>query len=410
MARQTFKNDRQVKALKPSKAGSWYDAWDQHRSNLVVRVGPKTARGGFKKTFALVARFNGAKHPTRRALGEYGALSLEKARAKADRWNELLRQGKDPKTEEEKDRQAELRKQAETFDAIAAEFIKRVLPKQRRGMHVARELQREFVVPWKGRSITSITRSDVTRIIKGVIDRGAVYQAHNLLGHIRVFFNWVIDQDYGLETSPCDRIRPKALIGERKPRQHVLSDAELGAFWRSTGRIPYPFGPLFRLLLLTGARKNEIAQAQWREINLQHKTLTVPPERFKSEAAHLIPLTSEAMALLDGLPRFNKGDYVFSTTFGERPVTGFGKAKVRLDRLMTEELGGKTSAFRIHDLRRTMRTRLASLKVPDTIAEMVIGHGRKGLQRVYDQHKYEAEMREALAQWAVRLREIIGPQ
>ena len=144
--------------------GTWYDAWDQHRSNLVVRVGPKTGKGGFKKTFALVARFNGAKHPTRRALGGYPALSLEKARAKADRWNELIRKGIDPKAEEERERQTELRKQADTFNSVVEEFIKRVLPKQRRGQHVARELRREFVERWKGRPITSITRRDVTGI------------------------------------------------------------------------------------------------------------------------------------------------------------------------------------------------------------------------------------------------------
>jgi integrase len=402
MARLTFKNDRQVKALKPAKPGTWYDAWDQHRSNLVVRVGPTTQRGNFKKTFALVARFNGARHPTRRALGEYGPLSLEKARAKADKWNELLKQGRDPRAEEERQRQAELRKQEQTFDAVAEDFIKRVLPKQRRGANVARELRREFVERWKGRAISSITRSDVTEVIKETLNRGATYQAHNLLGHVRTLFNWAIEVgDYGLETSPCDRIRPKSLIGERKPRQRVLNDAELKSFWKATELMGYPFGPLFRLLLLTGGRKNEIAHARWREIDLEQKILTVPAERFKSEADHIIPPTADAIPVLESLPRFTKGDYLFSTTFGERPVAGFAKAKSRLDKLM-----GDVSPFRIHDLRRTLRTRLASLRVPDTIAEMVIGHGRRGLQRVYDQHRYEPEMREALALWAARLREI----
>jgi integrase len=410
MARTTFKNDRQVKALKPAEPGIWYDAWDQHRSNLVVRVGPKTDKGSFKKTFALVARFNGAKHPTRRALGDYPGLSLEKARAKADRWNELIHKGIDPKAEEERERLAELRKQADTFDAVAEEFIKRVLPKQRRGQHVARELRQEFAERWKGRSITSIARRDVIGVINETLDRGATYQAHNLLGHVRAMFNWAIEVgDYGLETSPCDRIRPKVLIGERKPRQRVLDDAELRAFWQATERIGYPFGPLFRLLLLTGARKNELAKARWQEIDRGQRLLTVPPERFKSDSSHIIPLTAEAMAVLETLPTFEKGDYLFSTTFGERPVTGFAKAKERLDRLMAEELGAELKAFRTHDLRRTVRTRLASLRVSDTIAEVVIGHGKRGLQRVYDQHKYEPEMREALELWAARLRDIVAP-
>jgi len=410
MARKTFKNDRQVKALQPAKPGTWYDAWDQHRSNLVVRVGPKTDRGSFKKTFALVARFNGSKHPTRRALGDYGPLTLEKARAKADQWNELIRKGIDPKETEKRERLAELRKQADTFDAVAEAFIKRVLPKQRRGQHVARELRREFSERWKGRPITSITRRDVIEVINDAVDRGATYQAHNLLGHVRAMFNWAIEVgDCGLEASPCDRIRPKMLIGERKPRQRVLDDAELKAFWQATERMGYPCGPLFRLLLLTGARKNELAQARWREIDRKQKLLTVPPERFKSDSSHIIPLTTEAMAVLETLPTFEKGDCLFTTTFGERPITAFSKAKERLDKLMAETLGAELKPFRTHDLRRTVRTRLASLRVSDTIAEMVIGHGRRGLQRVYDQHQYESEMREALALWAARLRDIVEP-
>jgi hypothetical protein len=63
----------------------------------------------------------------------------------------------------------------------------------------------------------------------------------------------------------------------------------------------------------------------------------------------------------------------------------------------------------VHDIRRTVRTRLASLRVSDLVAEMVIGHGRSGIQRVYDQHTYELEMREALELWAARLRDIVTP-
>jgi hypothetical protein len=115
-----------------------------------------------------------------------------------------------------------------------------------------------------------------------------------------------------------------------------------------------------------------------------------------------VPLTKQALAVLNEIPRFTRGDYVFSTTFGEKPVSGFSKAKSRLDQLMVI-----SEPFKLHDLKRTVRTRLASLKVPDSIAEMVIGHGRKGLQRVYDQHTYEPEMREALELWAGLLRDIV---
>ena len=127
----------------------------------------------------------------------------------------------------------------------------------------------------------------------------------------------------------------------------------------------YPYGPLFQLLVLTACRKNEIGGARWREIDLEKRLLLIPAERFKSDATHLVPLTGAALSVLETLPRFTKGDHLFSSTFGERPVSGFAGAKDRLDKLMVEDLGGALQPFRIHDLRRTVRTRLASLKVPD---------------------------------------------
>ena len=110
------------------------------------------------------------------------------------------------------------------------------------------------------------------------------------------------------------------------------------------------------------------------------------------------------MALLATLPRWPNCDALFSND-GRVPVNRFSAAKRALDREM-----GAPATFVIHDLRRTVRTRLSSLRVPDNVAEMVIGHGRKGLQRIYDQHQYVDEMREALAALAARLRTIVDPQ
>lgn len=235
-------------------------------------------------------------------------------------------------------------------------------------------------------------------------------------------FGWAIGRGvYGLEHSPCDRLKPKNLIGKRDPRDRTLTDDELRAFWRATARVGYPYGPLFRMLLLTGQRKTEVSDALWPEFNIDGALWTVPPQRFKSDAEHRVPLTNDVLALLRTLPRFKAGEHLFSTTFGKKPVDGFSKAKERLDKVMLEELRKmaaehgddaekvKLPPFVLHDLRRTMRTRLSALRVPDTVAEMVIGHGRKGLQRVYDQHKFIDEMREALAAWASRLRDIVEP-
>jgi len=396
--------DRKLKSLKAAPQGRRYEVMDENLSGFGVRV---TDKG--KRTFILLARYPGSDNPTRRAVGEYPSDSLAEAHKRARKWRDWLGEGKDPKHEEQTIRLAEARRRADTFDTVAEHYIKRVLPRQRRGEIVAKEIRREFCDRWAGRPIASITRRDVLDAIDEVVERGAPYQARNLLGHVRALFNWAIEAgDYGLENSPCDRIRPRHLIGERTPRDRVLNDAEIRALWNASETMGYPYGSLIRLLLLTGVRKSEASGAQWPEFDLDRALWTVPSERFKSKSTHLVPLAKDAVSLLTSLPSMTKGQYLFSVSLGEKPIAGFAKSKQRLDTLMARQLG-KPTPFRLHDIRRTVRTKLASLRVADEVAEMIIGHGRKGIQRVYDLHQYEAEMREALELWAARLRDIVTP-
>jgi integrase len=394
--------DRTLKAVKPTRKR--YDIMDSDVRGFGVRVSETG-----QKTFILIARFPGSPNPTRRAIGGYPSLSLEKARERARRWRDLVRQGIDPKAEEDRLRRLELRKQKTTFAAVADEYLERHVKGQRRASDTEREIRKELIAHWGERPIASITREDVVLLVDAVARRPAPYLAHLVLSHARSLFNWAINRGtYGLETSPCDRIKPATLIGPREARQRVLSDAELAALWNGSEALGYPFGPLYQLLLLTGARKSEVSDARWREFDLTKRVWTVPPERFKSNASHLVPLSDAAVAIIGALPHF-KGDHLFTTTYGDKPISGFSKGKDRLDKLMGEQLGSTPPPWVIHDIRRTVRTRLASLRVPDLVAEMVIGHGRKGLQRVYDQHTYETEIREALELWAARLRDIITP-
>jgi integrase len=255
--------------------------------------------------------------------------------------------------------------------------------------------------------LREITRRDIIRMVDEVKARGP-YQAHNVLGHTKTFFNWAIEHDY-IEVSPADRIKPGRLIGQRISRQRVLADPEIKEFWRAAGRLGYPFGTLFRLLLMTGQRRSEVAEARWREFDLKNRIWTIPAERFKSDSVQLVPLTDDMIALLETIPRWNAGDFLFSTTGGKTPINGFSYEKRKLNDIMIGALGDfEMRPWVLHDLRRTLRTRLSSLKVDDVVAEMIIGHGRKGIQRVYDQHAYIDEMREALEAWNARLREIVS--
>ena len=405
-------NDRVIKALKPAAEGKRVEIWDALVPSLAIRV---TDRG--VKTFILAQRFPGSPDYTRRSLGEYGELTLEAARTKARRWLEMVKAGIDPKADEQKRRLDHLRKQENTFAAVAEEFIKRHVSKTRKAVEVERDIRREFVARWASRPITSIDRHDVMQVIDAAVDRGAPYQAHNLLGYCKRLFGWAISRGtYGLESSPCDRLRPLDAIGIKKAmRTRVFSDAEWRAFWKAAEGTAYPYGPMFRLLALTGQRKSEVAEAQWSEFDLAKGLWTIPKERMKSDAAHVVPLTDEAIEILKSLPRFCKGDHVFSTDFGVKPVNGFSKAKVRFDKAMLAELRkidpkAKLEPFVIHDIRRSMRTGLSALPVPDLVRELVIAHTKPGLHKVYDQHLYLDEKRHALELWAAKLRTIINPR
>jgi integrase len=397
--------DRTIKALKPAKAGTRYELMDGVVPGFGIRV---THKG--QRTFILVARFPGSNNPTRRALGEVGAIGLADAREKARDWLKTLAKGIDPKDQEERDRAAELRKRKNTFAAVAEDFIREKLPEERKGKEVERDIRREFLPAWGKLPVTQVTEAHVIEVVKAAKNRDAPYQAHNLLTEARRLFSWAIDQRaYGLETSPCDRLKPKKIIGKKKPRTRIFDDHEWRAFWKASEALGYPYAPLFQLLALTGQRKSEVAEARWPEFDLKKKSWLISAARMKSDAPHLVPLTDEVIEILESLPRFNRGDYLFSTDFGVKAVNGFSKAKVRLDKGMAAELGGTVgSPFVIHDIRRSVRTGLSALPVPDLVRELVIAHTKPGLHKTYDLHVYEAEKREALELWAGRLRRIIA--
>jgi integrase len=147
----------------------------------------------------------------------------------------------------------------------------------------------------------------------------------------------------------------------------------------------------------------EVSEARWSEVDLEGRVLVIPPERFKGGVSHRVPLCDDAFALVDGLPR--DSEFLFTTT-GRKPINGWSRAKDAIDLHMGLD---DLPDWKIHDLRHTVRTRMAAMRIPDVVAEMVLGYGRKGIQRVYDQHSYEPEIRDALEQWDALLRAIMHP-
>jgi integrase len=196
----------------------------------------------------------------------------------------------------------------------------------------------------------------------------------------------------------------------------ALTNQELRAVWRAAARLGYPFGPFFQLMILTGQRRNEWADAKHSEVCGRRKVLEVPKVRYKGRRDHVVPLAPLAWAIYEAMPRWNGPDpYLFSTQAGELPISGFSKAKLYLDGLATEELRALTgdptavlANYRIHDFRVTCESRLADLGFNQDVRDAVLGHAKVGLQRTYNKHDYADEKRGALEAYARHVMEVVG--
>ena len=175
-----------------------------------------------------------------------------------------------------------------------------------------------------------------------------------------------------------------------KPRARVLSDAELVVVWNAAGN--EDFGRIVKLLILTGARRQEIGSLRWSDIDFDAGTLTIPAERAKNGQALELPLPATPIGILRATP--HRRNYVFGTT--GLGFTGWSIATDAFRRRLTRTL----EPFTLHDLRRTFRTGLGRLGVPPHVAELLINHVKGGVQAVYDRYSYEGEKRAALALWA----------
>jgi integrase len=345
------------------------------------------------------------KNPTRRALGDLDEMTLDEARDEARRWLALIKRGVDPKVDKARQRALAMQQQTNTFGAVAAAFLERHVSGLAKAADARHVIETEFVNRWAARPINEILPEECAAAIRSVVKRGSPYQAHNSFGYLRRLFNWAIGtHEFGVLVSPVERLSPKDLIGKRESRERVLTDAELRAVWDGADAMGYPYGPLVRLMILTGQREREVADMVWPEIDLDGALWSIPAARMKGDRAHQVPLAPKALAVVRSLPRFTKGEHLFTTTDGLRPVNGFSKAKVRIDKLSGVE------NWKFHDLRRTMRTHLSALPVQDVVRELVIAHAKQGLHKVYDLHAYRDEKLECLTLWETRVHGIVTPK
>ncbi len=383
--------DRFLKSLKPPANGR-LEYYDQMVNGLTLRV---TAQGIM--TFALAYRLPGKSAKQKFTLGKYPTIGLAETRQKARAALADIAAGKDPAAAKQ------AIKTSPTVADLLAEFHERELFTKKSGAEMRRLLEKDVLPAWGRRKVHDITRRDVVVLLDSVRDRGAPVTANRLHGRLTRLFNFACERGI-IEESPCTRLRKS----EEQPRERVLSDAEIAAFWNGisdTGIHPGTALAL-RLILATGQRPGEVAGMAWAEI--EDDNWTLPAARAKNGRSHDVPLTVLALELLQQAKAL-AGDsaYVFPSP---RPN---GKDKPLEVRSLSRAIDRKheplgISKFVPHDLRRTVRTKLAELNIDDVVAERVLNHTLQGIAKVYNRHDYHAEKRASLEAWERRLRQIIS--
>jgi integrase len=363
-----------VEKIKPPKKGV-LEVFDLGYPGLALRVG----HGG-AKAFEVFYREGGKLKRT--TLGRWPAVSLADAREQWRKTRESIAKGEAPTPNK--------KATSKLFESVAEEWLRRDQSKNKQSSsyQVARSLEADLLPAWKGKPVDTITKRDVIELLNSISDRGAPVMARKVQAYVNRFFHWCVQQDY-LKADPTANMER---VGSAESRDRVLCDSELAKVLDATKHIGV-FGPVVRLLALTGMRREEAAGLRWSEID--GNTITLEGARTKTGAPHIVPLSAPTRALLDSVPRIAGSDFVFTTT-GEKPISGWSQTKITLD------AKSGVSDWRIHDLRRTVATGLQRLGVGLQVVESVLGHtsgSRGGIAGVYQRHNFCEEKRAALEAW-----------
>ncbi len=362
--------------------------------------------------------------PKKLTIGPYPTIDLATARKRAQEALGDVAGGKDPAAVKQASRaaaKAEHEAEVDRVERVIELFVERYAkPNTKDWRETERMLVKEVARRWAGRRLSHIARAHVHEMLDEIVDSGRPIRANRVFAQFRKLCRWAVGRGI-IDRSPCEGLT--APSPETK-RDRVLDDAEIRLVWAALGSIDWPFGPVGKLLLLTGARRDEVASMRWSEIDLAARTWTLPGSRTKNKQPHEIPLSDAAVGIIEALPRIEgKSGLVFSVT-GRTPVSGFSRAKLSIDRAILEIMRDEAEAhgddpaemkgpahWTIHDLRRTVATNLQKLGVRLEVTEAVLGHvsgSRAGVVGIYQRHTWADEKRAALDAWARKLEAIVS--
>lgn len=332
-------SESQIRALQPR--ATRYSVADG--KGLILEVMPTG-----KKVWRFRYTLDGARQPMV-TIGDYQLMSLRVARARAQKYAEIVANGLSPVSTARQDRGAEkrvdvLRDGAELY--VASE-IARKSDEYRRTTQ--RALDKDILPAIGHKQIAQVTSEDIQSICDTIKSRGAPQMALHARNVAKRLFAFLIARQLAT-INPAESVAARS-IATQHGRTRILTAAEIGALLRAiyTSRIKRPLKLALHLLVLTMASKSELTEATWREFDLDGGVWTIPASRVGSARARRIPLSQQALAMLRELRDMKHSrTYVFPSTRGDddRPI-----AKGTLNQAV-KTLSLETDRFVLSDLSR----------------------------------------------------------
>jgi integrase len=288
--------------------------------------------------------------------------------------------GMDLIAEEERQAEAEARAKAKarTVAEVSEDFLR--ASERLKSYRQRASYTRNHVIPAIGdRIVGEVRRADIVELLDAVEGRGLRQTTNRVRETLLAFFEFAVERQLA-DANPVAGSRKRRV---EVKRERTLSPEELRAVWTGVANLADPIPAFIHTLMLTGVRREEARAMRWKEVNLDARVWAIPGDRTKNGRQHEVPLSAEMCDVLNALPQ--RGVYVFSRNGGESPLVDMSGLKAQIDRI------SGVARWRLHDLRRSLRTGLAQLGVIHEVAEMTIGHTLPGLVQVYNRHGYADE-------------------
>ena len=385
--------DRNVAALVRPADKDDVVIWDDDLPGFGCRL-----RGNAKRW---IVQYRVGPQQRREILGDIRRVRVEAARKAARQRFAQVELGVDPAAKRA-DARAKAAAVRLTLGVVSARYLDFKKAELRPSSYQA--AKQYFTVHWKSladRPLEAIRRADVAACLQDIIKTRGRISAARARANLSALFGWAMRE--GL----CDA-NPVLLTNDpeagRPPRERVLSEAELATIWRACAGDD--FGRIVRLLMLTGARRREIGELKWSEIDFDRGAMTIAGARTKNRRALTLTLPPVAIDILRGVPRRDGCDNVFGG--GTNGFNAWSYSTVALNNRIVAAEGKPLPHWTLHDLRRSVATHMADdeIGIQPHIIEALLNHvsGHKGgVAGIYNRASYPREIAAALQLWAEHL-------